>query len=771
MDLASKPSRIAWIGNYLPRQCGIATFTHDLCESIAHEYPETQCIVGAVNDRTESYRYPERVRFEFHEKDLNSYLRAADFLNINNVEVLSVQHEFGIYGGPAGSHLLALLRDVRMPLVTTLHTVLHEPTAEQRRVMQELDRLSDRFVVMARRGVDLLRDVYGIGEHKIDFIPHGIPDIQFVDPSFYKDQFGVEGKTVLLTFGLLSPSKGIEYVIEALPAILAQHPDVVYVVLGATHPNLLASDGENYRHRLERLAEARGVKGNVIFYNRFVTSEELREFMGAADIYITPYLFEAQITSGTLAYAIGAGKAVISTPYWHASELLSHDTGRLVPFRDAAAITHAVNDMMQTPGRLAALRKASYLSGREMTWPNVARRTMESFCLARAGDRQPSRKAFANRTLENQPMELPPLKLDHLFRLTDGTGMLQHATYTVPNYSEGYCTDDNARAYILTVLLEEFGALEATRNGEMLASKCLAFMNSAWDGNRCRFRNFMAHDRRWLEVDGSEDSHGRALWAMGTGLGRSNNVGHKKACSVLIERGMTSMETFTSPRAWAFALLGVHEYLRRYNGDRVANALRERLTQRLMELFHAASAPGWPWFEAYVTYENARLSQALILSGYWTSQPEVLAVGLKSLRWLAEIQTAPKGNFRPIGCNGFYHRHGSPAEFDQQPVEAAAMVSACLEAFRVTKDSFWSGEARRAFEWFLGRNDLGWPLYDASTGGCRDALHQDRLNENEGAESTLSFWLALAEMKLSQNTIDLHEERGGQNPACEAGPG
>ncbi len=753
MELHSQPSRIALLGDYVPRQCGIATFTHDLCESIALEFPESHCLVGAVNDRCDGYLYPERVRFEFNERDINSYRRAADFLNINNVELLSVQHEFGIYGGPAGSHLLALLRDVRMPVVTTLHTVLDEPSAEQRQVMTGLNCYTDRFIVMAQHGADLLSDIYGIASDKIDIIPHGIPDMPFIDPNFYKDQFGVEGKTVILTFGLLSPNKGIEYVIEALPAILAQHSDVVYIVLGATHPNLLASEGEIYRLSLERLAEARGVKSHVIFYNRYVTDAELKEFIGAADIYITPYLQAAQITSGTLAYAFGAGKAVISTPYWHAQELLKDDLGKLLPFRDSQAIANAVCDLMQSPNILPATRKAAYMHGREMTWPVVARRYMQSFCLARTKRNPPARKAFAYKTLNNEPAELPPFKLDHLFRMTDDTGILQHASYTVPNYHEGYCTDDNARAYILTVFLEELGIRSTTNGAFSLSSRYLAFLSHAFDRARGRFRNFMSYNRQWLEEQGSEDSHGRALWALGTALGRSHNEGHRKLCSQIIELGMPCVEKFTSPRAWAFTLLAIHEYLRRYSGDRVANGLRELLSHKLTDLYLATSHPEWQWFENVATYDNARISQALILSGYWTSQPQILHIGLESLRWLVRIQTSPAGHFQPIGSDGFCIRNESQAEFDQQPLEAQAMISACLEAFRVTRDPFWPIEARRAFEWFLGRNDLGLPLYDTSTGGCRDALHRERRNDNEGAESSLAFYLSLAEMRLAQNVI------------------
>lgn len=754
MDPATLPTRIAFVGDYTPRQCGIATFTHDLCESIADAFPKTTCFVGAVNDRAQGYAYSPRVRFEFYEKEIESYHRAADFLNINNAEVLSVQHEFGIYGGPAGSHLLALLRDVRMPIVTTLHTVLETPNPEQRKVMEELNDRSDRFVVMAQRGVDYLKRIYGVPAEKIDLIPHGIPDMPFIDPNFHKDQFGVEGRMVLLTFGLLSPNKGIEYVIEALPKIREAHPDVVYIVLGATHPNLLATEGESYRLKLERLAEARGVKSHVIFYNRFVTFEELQEFIGAADIYITPYLHEAQITSGTLAYAVGAGKAVISTPYWHAQELLANERGTLVPFRNSEAIAAAVREYLSTPSKLHGARKNAYMEGRQMIWPVVARRYMESFEHARSRRTQPSRKAFARQTLDYRPYQLPPLKIDHLARMSDSTGMLQHAIYTVPNYHEGYCTDDNARAFALTVLLEDVESRASLATLHELATRYLAFLFHAFDHTSGHFRNFMSFDRRWLETQGSQDSHARALWATGTALGRSRHEGFRQLCGMLFERGLPAVEHFSSPRAWAFALLAIHEYLRRYSGDRVASQARALLTDRLVGLYKTVSTPDWKWFEPIATYDNARISQALILSGYWTSKPDVLEIGLESLRWLANVQTAPEGHFRPIGCLGFYEQGKTCAQFDQQPLEAYAMLSACLEAFRITKDPAWSLEARRAFEWFLGRNDLGLPLYDSSTGGCRDAIHHDRINENQGAESSLAFYLSLAEMKLAQNVIE-----------------
>ena len=750
---STTPQTIAFLGDYLPRLCGIATFTHDLSEAVASASPDSDCFVGAVNDRVEGYDYPQRVRFEFLEKDLDSYRRAADFLNFNNAGVLCVQHEFGIYGGPAGSHLLALLKEVRMPVVTTLHTVLREPNPAQRLVMEELISRSDRLIVMAQKGAEILRDTYRVAEAKVDVIAHGIPDMPFVDSSFFKEQFGVQGRRVLLTFGLLGPGKGIEYVIEALPAIVQQHPNVVYLILGATHPHLVAHEGERYRLSLERLAEDRGVKENVIFYNHFVSLDDLKEFIGATDIYLTPYLNEAQVTSGTLAYVFGAGKAVVSTPYWHAQELLADDRGVLVPFRDSKAIAVAVCELLSDPARIEKIRHDAYAMGREMIWPAVARRYLESFQRARTDRNASPRSAFAGWTLENRPYELPPLRLDHIIRMSDGTGIFQHAIFNVPNFHEGYCTDDNARAFILCNLLDEIGDQPPARNLSVLATSYLAFLAAALDYETGRFRNFMSHGRQWLEDAGSEDSHARALWATGIGAGRSRNDGHRRLCAQLFERGLGAVSDFTSPRAWSFTLLGIHEYLRHYRGKAEIHGMRSELTGRLVKLWRACATEDWPWFESSVTYENARFSQALILSGQWMPNPEALEIGLQSLRWLVSIQKTQSGCYRPIGSNGFYERDGARADFDQQPLESQAMVAACHEASRATQDASWSREAKRAFEWFLGRNDLGLALYDFTTGGCSDGLHHDRVNENQGAESTLAFHLSLAEMNCAEHPL------------------
>jgi len=747
--------RIAFIGNYLPRQCGIATFTTDLCESISDEYKGTACFALPVNDTEAGYEYPARVRFELTEKDIESYRRAADFLNINNVDMVSLQHEYGIFGGRAGSHILALLRELRMPVVTTLHTILKNPNPDQRRVMEEIAVLSDRLVVMSKRGLEFLQEVYHIPPEKIDLIPHGIPDVPFVDPSFHKDLFGVEGKSVLLSFGLLSANKGIENVIEALPRILEKHPNVVYIVVGATHPHVIQNEGESYRLSLQWLAHEKGVEGNVIFYDRFVSLEELVQFIGAADIYITPYLDVAQITSGTLAYTLGAGKAVVSTPYWYAEEMLADDRGALVPFRDPQALADGVIELLGNELKRHAMRKRAYLFGRDMIWPQVARRYMQSFERARAEHRFIAAADFAVKPLDKRAGELPPLKLDHLHHLTDETGILQHAIFTVPNYHEGYTTDDNARALMVSALLEELGNGEAVN----LATRYLAFTWYAFNTETRRFRNFMNYQRQWLEESGSDDSHGRALWALGTLLGRSGAPTLQNMAGRVFQQSLLAILETTSPRAWAFALIGIHEYMQRFAGDRRASQVREDLAGRLLSLYRNNRVDGWNWFEDSLTYCNAALSHAMLLCGQSIPNPEMAGVGLESLDWLARLQCSDTqaGHFVPVGSNGFYRRGGERARFDQQPVEAQAMVSACLEAHRITGNKQWHWEARRAFEWFLGRNDLHLPVYDPTTGGCRDGLHSDRPNENQGAESTLAFLQSLLELRLVENIDPPHE--------------
>jgi len=786
----SLPSRIAVIGNHLPRQCGIATFTTDLCAAIAAEYGTARLLALPVNDIEEGYDYPARVRWALSQDDLKSYQEAAEFLNFNNIDMVCLQHEYGIFGGPAGSHILHLLRQLKMPVVTTLHTVLREPNPDQLMVMKEIAELSDRLIVMSQLSSQILQEVFKIPGSKIDMVPHGVPDLPFLDPNFYKDRFGVEGKAVLLTFGLLSPNKGIENVIQAMPQILAKHKNVVYLIAGATHPHILRREGDQYRASLQALAKEVGVESQVIFHDRFVAPEEMVEFIGAADIYITPYRHEAQVVSGTLAYALGAGKAIISTPYWHAIELLDDGRGALVPFQNPDAIAQKTIELLDTPAIRHAMRKRAYQFAREMVWKRVAQGYMESFSHVRNDRMEAPRVQFSAGAIPKSLNQLTTLKLDHLHRLTDDTGMLQHAIFTVPNRCEGYTTDDNARALILAVLLEQmekkkFAGSEppiadvtadslsnSISNSESnsvsnsvsysvtqdSACRYLSFLEYAFNAGKGRFRNFLGYDRRWIETEGSEDSHGRALWALGTVLGRSRDQGLRSAAGRLFEFSLPAVVEFYSPRACAYGLLGIQEYLDSYAGDRDAQKVRAVLAGRLLDMYESIRRPDWKWFEDVAAYGNARLPQAMLLVGSAGGDDRMVSAGLESLDWLMETQrseshgSGTNGHFVPIGSQGFYRQGGERARFDQQPIEAAGAVSACLQAYRITRESCWRDRAWSAFNWFLGDNDLQVALYDSVTGGCRDGLHPDRANQNQGAESTLSFLMALLEMR------SLHED-------------
>jgi glycosyltransferase involved in cell wall biosynthesis len=754
--------KIAFIGNHLPRHCGIATFTTDIAESFSARFPDIQPMVLAMNDTAQGYEYPEKVRYEVREKNLFDYERAANFLNQHAVDVINLQHEYGIYGGKWGRFILTLLRNVNAPVVTTLHTVLDKPDAEQRQVLSEIARLSNRLIVMSEHSRNNLRKIYGVTEHKIDLIPHGIHDIPFVDPGFHKDKFGAEGRFVLLTFGLLSRNKGIEYVIEALPQVVERYPELTYLVLGATHPHVVAWEGEAYREMLQERVVQLGLEENVLFYNQFVDLQDLKEFIGAADIYITPYLNAEQDVSGALAYTVGAGKAVISTPYRYAEELLKDGRGILVPFHDSKAIAEKILFLVENEAERDSMRKRAYLYGRNMIWPIIADRYRESFERAR-------RKRVSDHFLvtpgntEKQIEKAQAFKLDHVDRMSDGTGILQHAVYSVPNYNEGYTTDDNARALILTVELEDTQGLpqvdpHSIARVQELGNRYLAFLWHAFNPRNKRFRNFMRYDRRWLEDTGSEDSHGRALWALGVVLAHSRHEGLQRMAGALFESAISAVAALTSPRASAFALMGINPYLRRHPGDRTVLSLQDVLVQKLLDLYHSNRTENWHWFEEVVTYCNPALSQSLLQVGQLQGHQEALKVGLESLSWLMKIQKAEQGWIMPIGNQGFYPKDGQVAYFDQQPVEVYSLISACLEAYRATNDSTWRQHAAQAFEWFHGNNALGIPVYDKVTGGCRDGLHIDRLNENQGAESTLSYLQAWLEMQHSAKTEESQVE-------------
>ena len=666
--------RVAFVGTYPPRRCGIATYTRDLRNAVAAELSCTECLVVPVVETDAACEHPAEVRFAFRDDSLPAYRRAAEYLNVCNIDVVSLQHEYGIFGGPAGEHVLTLIRGLRMPVHTTLHTVLAEPAVREREVMEELVGLSARLAVMTERGRLLLRDRYGVDDNRIDVIPHGIPDMPLLDPAAARQRLGLEADKLLLTFGLLAPSKGIEHVLAALPEILAAQPDTVYAVVGATHPQLVRREGEGYRERLEQLAVEKGVRDRVLFVDRYVELPELLAFIAAADVYLTPYLGQDQITSGTLAYAFGCGKPVISTPYWHAAELLADSRGVIVPFADPAAIARETCRLLADDRGRGEMARRAWEEGRMMTWSRVAARYAAAFRVARCQPApRPRRRcsALVARAADRSVRSLPPLNLDHLRRLTDSTGIIQHATYDVPNLDEGYCTDDDARALTLTVMLEELGMINPWL--DRAVATYAAFLGHAFERRSGRFRNFLGFDRRWRDERGSDDCLGRAILALGTCVGRSQRAGLRRWAAECFPAAIRAVSETASPRAWA-------------------------------------------------------------------------RTGLAMLRWLDGVQRSQCGAFRPVGCRGFYPRGGTPAMFDQQPIESQAMVSAALAARRLSGDDAWLETAWRAFDWFHGRNELGIRVYDATRGGCRDGLLEDRANENQGAESTLAHLHALVEI-------------------------
>jgi glycosyltransferase involved in cell wall biosynthesis len=742
------PHHIAFIGNFLPRQCGIATFTTDLLHAVADAAPGSVCYAVAMNDVHEGYAYAPQVRFEVNDKRLAEYYLAADFLNANHVEVVSLQHEFGIFGGTSGRYILELLRHLRMPVVTTLHTVVSRPEPEQKAVIHELGHLSERLVVMSHKAQAILQAEYELPAEKVVMIPHGIPDLPFIDPSFYKDQFAVEGRRVILTFGLLSPDKGLEYMIEALPTVLQHYPDTVYMIVGVTHPHIKRDHGERYRQSLQQLAHTHGVEKHLIFHNRFVDLQELGELLSVADLYVTPYLKKEQITSGTLAYALGTGKATLSTPYWYAEEMLADGRGRLVPFRDAKALAAQVIDLFDHEVERHALRKRAYTYCRNMIWKEVACRYVEVLTEVAQAQRQCAKPALVTQPW-GRSAPMPLIKLDHLRRLTDDVGILQHANYVVPNRLHGYCTDDNARALIAVMLAQRV----LPESGELLelGYRYLSFVAHAFDERTTRFRNFMGYDRRWLEDVGSEDSHGRALWSLGVTVALAPVGELSEVALDLFEQALPVVKQFSHPRAWAYTQMGLHAYLQRFRGDRNVKHIQQQLAQQLFDLYQHHATEDWPWIADTLTYANARVAHALLLSGDDLRHEEMIASGLRMLAWLIRIQTGDQGYFTPIGNQGWYPRHGVKARFDQQPIEVQSTIEACLTAYKMTREKQWSLVANRCLEWFLGRNDAHTPLYDEVTGGCRDGVTGRGMNRNQGAESTLSWLLSLLHMSIHKN--------------------
>lgn len=746
-----KPFGISIISSYTPRLCGIATFTHDLTTSIKtiSEKGENLINIGAINDDADGYKYSSDVRFEIKENTVNDFRDAAYYLNLSDSDVICIQHEYGLYGGDAGSNILYLTERLRKPLVTTLHTILEKPTGEQLKVMKELGELSSYLIVQSKRSEQMLKDIYKVPTEKIKFISHGAHDVPFLDTAYNKDKFQLAGKKVILTFGLLSPDKGLEDGINALSYVVKEHPEAMYIILGATHPNVKRYNGEAYRYSLEHLVKKLGLEKNVIFINRFVETQELLDFIMLSDIYLSPYHIKEQIVSGTLTYAMACGKAIISTPYWHAEELLANEKGILVPFKDPESMGKAISYLISDEDKRNELRKNAYAAGREITWPKIGKKYLEVFHNAVEEFKRTDKLTILPANDKNIPA-LPELNFTYLKNFTDSTGIFQHATYSIPNRNEGYCTDDNARA-LLVAVMNKYAQDDDSLDAQI--ATYVTFVHHSFNVKNSLFRNFMSYERKWLEEAGSEDCNGRIIFVLGYIIKNTESNSMLSLVKSLFDRSIKHMLAFKSPRAIAYIIMGCVMYLSRFAGAVDIKKINKTLSDKLLDFYTRASSPEWHWFEEYLTYDNARLSQALLMSGRLTKNKEYTEAGLESLNWLYNtLYDTEKNCLSIVGNNGWFLKGGTKAKYDQQPIEIPAMIDACYTAYSLTGENEWIDRLGIAFSWFLGNNDRQEPLCDLTTGACFDGLNSAMINQNQGAESTISWLHSLLNMmKIRQD--------------------
>ncbi|HXI55549.1 MAG TPA: glycosyltransferase family 4 protein [Polyangia bacterium] len=749
---AAEPDlRIAFVGSYPPRRCGIATFTRDLAAGMHAANPRVKPMVVAVTDEGGPYEYPEGVEYEVRQGTKGDYARAAELVNYKNVRWVSVQHEYGIFGGDDGAYVLDILGALRVPAVVTLHTVLDKPSESQKTIVQRMAKAAV-LVVMSNVAADLLARRYDLHNARVEIIPHGIPDMAPCDQDLLKARFGVAGQRMLLTFGLLGPSKGIETVLRALPTAIAACPDLVYFVVGATHPAVLRQHGEAYRTRLEREAERLGVRDHVVFRDQYVTTDELCSYLQAADIFISPYLNEAQVTSGALSYAMGAGAAAVSTPYWHAQELLADGRGCLFPFGDSAALARTIVTLADAPAELSRVRTQAYDFTRAFTWPRVGAQYLN------LGATLPGTVAKLPRRHDPpRPSSLPELRLDHLLRMTDDTGIIQHATFSVPARESGYCVDDNARALIVALHADR---LSSSRDTKQLVSTYMGFLHVAQTGDG-RFRNLMTYGRSFDSADvGSEDCTGRALWALGMAVHLAREEGQRLLARQMFERGL-AFATELGPRGTALTMLGIAAFLTAHPEVKPAADLLARMSDRLCRQYRDQATADWRWFEPTLTYDNALLPLALWRAHRIIKDQPSRTVAQETLEFL-ETACFRDDGLRLVGNAGWHPRGGTRSDSDEQPIDAAAFVLAFRAGYLVTGDHRYLRRMRESFAWFLGANRLGVSIYDSATAGCRDGLGAAAVNLNQGAESTVSFLLSLIEMlELAGEGLEYAEKKPG----------
>jgi glycosyltransferase involved in cell wall biosynthesis len=733
-----KEIKIACIGNYVPRQCGIATFTRDLIESMVKANKskniKARASVLAMDDQAQTIQYPGIVKFIIRQDHQRDYLEAVRFINYSDADVCLLQHEFGIFGGDYGVYILSLIGRLEIPLIVTFHTVLKNPNYSQKAIIGKIGSKAGKIVVMSKKAIDFLTGIYDLPREKLVLIEHGVPGFNFMDRTHYKKKLRLEGKKTLFTFGLLSRNKGIETVIKALPEVVAKHPEVLYIILGKTHPNVLRHRGEEYRNYLKFLVEKNNLRKHVYFADRYVSNEELFSYLSAIDIYVTPYINEAQITSGTLAYAVAAGAAAVSTPYWHAAELLGNGRGRLFDFGDSASLAAIINELLDNPSCLEKLRKMAYKYGKKTTWPIIGRQYLELI----SNSIKPHYKIeVKNNDSFINPVNLPECSLAHMKRLTDSTGILQHATYSVPNLKEGYCLDDNARALLVSVMAyrqkKEPIALE-------FIPRYLSYIHYMQndDGG---FGNLLSYRKECLDTIGSEDSFGRTVWALGYFMRYPPNDGYFQVAKEIFLKASPHFRNLKHIRGMANTMIGICYYIQRFPGDEGMIETLEQLTRQVIESYKKEKQDDWNWFEPAITYDNGIIPLALFHVFEITHDEEALSTAKKSMEFLEKI-TLNGGYLSLVGNRKWYKRGGERSQFGQQPIDAAASVLMFFKAFEVTGNKEYLKKMNTAFMWFLGKNDLGIPLYDFETCGCCDGLEPGGVNTNQGAESSLAYLLA-----------------------------
>ena len=733
--------KLAYISTYPPRECGIATFNHNLMRAIGSNFPERNGLlkgdfVVALNDSEDitQYEYPEEVKYIVRQNHQKDYIRAANYINTSTADAVILEHEFGIYGGESGIYILPLINRLEKPLISILHTILKDPSYVQRVIIREIAEQSAKIIVMSNRALEFLTSIYDIPVEKIQIIEHGVPDLEAPEDNPVKNLTPFKNHRVLLTFGLISRNKGLETVVRALPRIVKNHPDVMYVVLGNTHPGVIKSSGEEYRDHLKTLANQLGVAQNLAFVNKFVAEEELIQYLSACEIYVTPYLNEAQITSGTLSYAIGAGAAVVSTPYWHAQELLDDNRGRLFDFKNADALAEIVNELLDQERVITEMRQNAYEYGLHTRWPVVG---AEYIKVAQEACYEHD---YRDKILKNSivdPEIMPKFSLAHVLRLTDDTGIVQHAKYGIPNLKEGYCLDDNARALIMALMAHK---RSGSREAFELLPIYLSYIHymQTDDGN---FRNFMSFSRQYLDDVGSEDSFGRTIWSLGYLIANATSNSYKEFATEVFQRSFPHFRSLTFLRGMANTIIGISLYLQMNPTDEgMVNELI-RLTEPLMEAYDKNHTDNWHWFEETMTYDNAILPLALLHSSQITGNEHVKTVALRAMEFLDNL-TLSSGYLTPVGNEGWYTRGGKFPLYDQQAIETMAMVLMHFQAYQLFRKPEHIEKMFLCYKWFLGENSLRAPLYDHETKGCCDGLLPTGINRNQGAESTLAYLIS-----------------------------